>query len=492
MSPTILKNQNIIPTPPVIQTITRIQNNVSHHSAFINCSNIFVAQGGDGRAAFATNFYVYGINFIIYALEHNMQIWFNYIPDINELHHVNELGHNSWNYYFKPIEPSSISQIQTQCNLYEMTSLSLKQLLFLHQKSNSSVHAWYVNHWLRKVMDKNWYYPKWFYKHRLKGYQIVSKYIHVRDDLIKECNQKWKLLLKKSNKYMTLLKNDFVFLGVQMRGTDKTAGRRLVFPEEYLRYIFLFVQYFMQSEKQPKVFLATDDINYIKYIRYYWHYNEYLPSNDIRFEFNNIVIMQTDIIRSKYNNAVFNLNILEINKYKRYIMGKEVLFDILMLSKCDYFIHSASAVAEAVFYNNLKLHNNSIHLEFHEQRNKDLEWVPNHITEPWLCDKKYLLPQYVEFIAANCSVEMLGKFVVNMTNIMDCKGLYSLRFGFVVSEEHCKRLCCADERCNTYLWCQIAENCSGTRCRIGDRHLDGNICTVDVDHNQTWFGQGML
>ncbi len=71
------------------------------------------------------------------------------------------------------------------------------------------------------------------------------------------------------------------------------------------------------------------------------------------------IVYMSDIVRSKGRKAVFKLEGIS-----KYAMGKEVMMDILLLSKCHWFIHSASAVSESVFYENAGLHNRSVHLEF--------------------------------------------------------------------------------------------------------------------------------
>ena len=45
-------------------------------------------------------------------------------------------------------------------------------------------------------------------------------------------------------------------------------------------------------------------------------------------------------------------NIVNTRKYHNYLNGKEVLIDILLLSKCDYFLRSHSSVSDiAIIFN---------------------------------------------------------------------------------------------------------------------------------------------
>ena len=49
--------------------------------------------------------------------------------------------------------------------------------------------------------------------------------------------------------------------------------------------------------------------------------------------------------------------------------------DILLLSKCEYLLHTASGVAESAIFFNFKLHKNGVHLEFTQKRQ-----IPNWFT----------------------------------------------------------------------------------------------------------------
>ena len=47
-----------------------------------------------------------------------------------------------------------------------------------------------------------------------------------------------------------------------------------------------------------------------------------------------------------------------------YRKGEEVLLDALLLSRCDFLLHSASGVAEFAIYWNPALHGKSVHLQY--------------------------------------------------------------------------------------------------------------------------------
>merc|ERR1712228_935512 len=175
---------------------------------------------------------------------------------------------------------------------------------------------------------------------RSNGYEMVQKYFKYKAEIIEHVDRKW-------NEYFGSDANKYEILGVHMRGTDKAAHRRKVDANEYLKYIEQFIEYF--GRDKARVFVATDDANYLL---------------DIQNKLDETIwFAQNDVIRSDTKTAIFRLK--DVSKYE---IGKNVITDILLLSKCDWFIHSASAVSEAVFYNNILLHNKSVHLEYTKKR----------------------------------------------------------------------------------------------------------------------------
>ena len=59
---------------------------------------------------------------------------------------------------------------------------------------------------------------------------------------------------------------------------------------------------------------------------------------------------------------------------------EDVLTDIQLMARADYFVHASSAVAEAVFYHNsmLMAHNRSVNLEY-QVVNRTYPWR----RDPW-------------------------------------------------------------------------------------------------------------
>ena len=198
---------------------------------------------------------------------------------------------------------------------------------------------------------------EWYKQQRVKGSEIVAKYIHIKQDLIDESNMIWNNLFYGNDP------SQYNILGIQMRGSDKIQPwgiRRIVSPNEYVPYIGRFIKYF---GNKTKIFFATDDKRYLQWIEDHWNSFFFNQEDREKYKYNDIILKQENITRSDNHTAIF-----EMKYVSKYVIGKEVLMDILLLSKCDWFIHCASAVSEAVFFNNIKLHNHSVHLEYTQNR----------------------------------------------------------------------------------------------------------------------------
>ena len=333
-----------IDTQQVIDT----QHVIDTQQKKIKCS-ILVAHGGDDGAGFATLIYAYPINFILYAQRYNYTLWLDYIPSYNDLYYEKKYGRNCFEYFFDGIKPN-----WNLCDKKKSKYKILKKLEInpgIHKKEKSSIHLWYYHFGIQHIkFDRKQYLNNWYYNQRLIGSQIVNKYFHLKPDIIKQRDEIWNSAFPPNNNYE--------IMGIQMRGSDKVQPwsiRRTVSPLEYMPYISSFIEYYKHN---AKIFFATDDKNYLKFLNDNW--SKYVNKE---YNFNDIVVTQENVIRSDDETAIFDFK--NVSKYR---IGREVLLDILLLAKCDWFIHAASAVSEAVFFNNIKLHNYSVHLEYTKDR----------------------------------------------------------------------------------------------------------------------------
>ncbi|MCC2607950.1 O-fucosyltransferase family protein [Planctobacterium marinum] len=130
-------------------------------------------------------------------------------------------------------------------------------------------------------------------------------------------------------------------LGCHLRGTDKSTrfdGKPFDGPREFTRIIppeeyFPFIDQFIQQNPNGKLFIATDQLQFLKKI--VAQYGER--------------VIQTDAIRSATELAVFQ------RSGSGYQRGTEVLTDALLLSKCDFLLKCFSNVGEVALYFNPRL-----------------------------------------------------------------------------------------------------------------------------------------
>ena len=148
---------------------------------------------------------------------------------------------------------------------------------------------------------------------------------------------------------------DVMILGIHMRGTDKSTQRRTVIPQEYFPYILAFLSHSDNNnnnnnnnnkEKKRLIFLASDTSLYVNVTE------KFLQS----LGYSNKLI-QLNIVRSHSLQPLFM-------QYPTHQSNVDVLTDIYYLSKCDYLLHSASAVSESAIYMNPLLASHSVHLEY--------------------------------------------------------------------------------------------------------------------------------
>lgn len=199
-----------------------------------------------------------------------------------------QMGNNWWNYYFEPIQ------------IGEMIGAKPKYFTS-RQKKQFSVNAG------RKMSSQ-------------RANFLISKYIKIKPELKKKIDAFY----------------DFHFagktvIGVHYRGTDKIKeAPRVNFDSVYFE-ILSAVDLF--KEKNWKLFIATDDQNFLDYINGKW------PDK----------IIATNSHRSKNEQSI---HLTGDNLYQK---GEEAVMDCLLLSKCDYLIKTPSNLSDAALQFNPNL-----------------------------------------------------------------------------------------------------------------------------------------
>jgi hypothetical protein len=125
--------------------------------------------------------------------------------------------------------------------------------------------------------------------------------------------------------------------------TDKGNGRRKTSLKDFQPYA---ESYSHLSGGKP-IYVATDDANVLESIRTAWD----IPEDSL--------IHQKNVIRMNGGTAA----IFHLFQNETHRTNTEGLVDIFALAKCDFFLHSYSALAESVIYVNPELHNRSVNMD---------------------------------------------------------------------------------------------------------------------------------
>jgi hypothetical protein len=168
---------------------------------------------------------------------------------------------------------------------------------------------------------------RWYSNNRSLANKTINEYIGIKQFVLDNINNIWSKFFDPT---------DYV-IGIHVRGTDKVWGGKKIVPNDYIP----FIDKISSKNKNVKIFLATDDPDYIQPI----------------VEKYGDIVKYTDAQRDKEN-------IFLSDKGSNYHKGLEVLTDSLLLSKCNFLIKSSSAVSEFAIYFNINLHNNSINLQY--------------------------------------------------------------------------------------------------------------------------------
>ncbi len=269
------------------------------------------------------------LNQIIHCEEHDMVpvVYFGpWSVDGPNAYHDPSVGDNMWDYYFEPVAGYNYSDIQalianpdhpiTEENLIYLED---DVMSYLHDGNPDSIYNYPYGYYtdLEEGVDH------WYERQRKKASQLIEKYVHVKEELLTETN--------------AFIHDHFEnnkVLGVHMRGTDKGCATevqhlsKIIPPAKYFPHIDEFIQ------KQPdaKIFLATDQAQFVE---------------QMRAKYPGRILTQSTILSDS------QVNTFQKEGGNNYQKGKEVLLDCLILSRCSQLLKCTSAVGEyALYFNN--------------------------------------------------------------------------------------------------------------------------------------------
>lgn len=362
--------------------------------------SLFLIEGGKEDAAFANQFYTTVANGVLYAWHHGMVPWVRFDPErvyrtFGKAWTVANNGSGQlWEQLFESYCPGLEAWRSACPNVFVAPRKSVKWWYdYVGQHAMWAVHSWYnygspaVNDCLaarrlpedgpfvspvcaagsqpwRPCPSGGWdkecttgkctcdlfndtLYALW----RGNGAAVVSHAHRLRPAVKAAVDQAWLALN---------VGGATPVLGCHMRGTDKASGRRRVKPSAFEAYVADFFETFPSG----RVFVATESSEYAAVVRGAW-----------RARWGAQRVLMRDIgtrVSGKRLNAMVYVD-------RQLDVLQDVFFDIQLMARCDYLLHSASAVSEAVIYSNLALHTASVHLEYQHDtsnsgRRRDAPW----------------------------------------------------------------------------------------------------------------------
>tara|TARA_Y100000591_G_scaffold208112_1_gene180283 strand:+ start:1988 stop:3031 length:1044 start_codon:yes stop_codon:yes gene_type:complete len=207
----------------------------------------------------------------------------NFKTVYNDLKEINKTS-NSWNYYFKKISKYSLSEVYRSENVY----FSSDKRIF-----NKEINE-----------DRN----------LIKIYQNYIKILPIHIKLFKKIR---KNKFRKKNK----------ILGIHIRGGLEKIVRGHSLPPRPQDILKISVEIF-GKHKCDKIFLVTEDLNYLEVFRDYFK--------------NKIITLDTPRSKSKMFGS-HNLHFTNYNRTShRYKLGREALIDALMLSSTNVSLFTTS------------------------------------------------------------------------------------------------------------------------------------------------------
>jgi calcineurin-like phosphoesterase family protein len=340
---------------------------------------VLMIQRGDSESAVGTLFFMYIVNHLIFADQNNLLPWvhldpafpcydasvhgnnvksFTMLSGIREtqIYGDNDLtcmywrrkqhypgpvtisdkltpqnftikGNGLWESYFEPMggyppdDPSCRDKPLLQLN---------KRSVFpgMHVCAPWGVRPWAVPHTPvgLKPLGQNISYHQWLTPMRQRGSEKVRKYFRPLPWL--------QDLIEKANPAKTRC------LSIHARLTDKGNGRKKPPLERFQQYAEAYVN----ASNGGSIYIATDDGTIFDRIRATW------TIADLHY--------QQGVIRSSGNAAIFRTFQNETHR-----TNTEGIVDMYSMSKCDFFVHGFSAMAEAAVFINPGLHNRSVNVD---------------------------------------------------------------------------------------------------------------------------------
>jgi hypothetical protein len=314
---------------------------------------ILKVEFADNMAGFGTLFFLYPINHILLAQRLCLTPWVHFERPWKQVTYTDA----EWEWYFEPVSLLTSTIVPTVIKTANLSLYSVMPLPTLHYDAPFAVHSYY---WTPGSIDEGkdgqfpeWdlYNENWYWRQRSTAARIVASYIKVKPGIQQVVDDAWQRL---SNNRKTKV------IGIHLRGTDKGGaqsenGRRQIQLEEYLPYLYRYLEVYPDA----LVFAASDSWSFLESLKSDAKLSGKLYTQDRLIQDGGQKIERGKGGHSENVGLYFNAN-----KTGTMQRGLAVLYDILLLAKCDFLLHTASAVPESAIYLNLRLHNDSVHLQY--------------------------------------------------------------------------------------------------------------------------------
>jgi hypothetical protein len=343
-----------------------------------NKDGILLIQRGDGQSAVGTMFFLYTVNQLIYADKFNLLPWIHFLPkppcyDPNvhgtstitfqmltgaveeQIYGIGDqycrfAKQNS--YYPGPLKFSKEFKLQNfslQGNgvfdTYfqslgfppEDTSCQKKPLVILKPRSiDPGMHfcaPWAAQAWPHKTIPL---------ASRPEGQNItVHEWLQTKRRIASTQVQRYFKPLPWLRHHVREANPSSDCLAMHIRMTDKGNGRI----KQPLTRFQEYAEAYTKASKGNPIFVATDDATVIRTIQSDWKIS--------------LLRYQKAAIRMEGgSSAIFHQFLNETHR-----TNTEGLVDIYAMSKCHFFVHGYSAMAEATLYVNPELHNRSVNVD---------------------------------------------------------------------------------------------------------------------------------
>ena len=284
--------------------LTRLSKNKNSD----NSKTYYVIRRPGSRGGFFSN-YLYVLGHVAYADKKGyipVVDMLNYKTVYNELEDINGTE-NAWEYYFLQPNDEDLSAAYESGNCILSDGLYLSQYTLQYVGKGSSLPS--VNR-IRELSS------------------LTDRYMKVRPEILDSVNAYWN---------MFVLDNDHTVLGVHVRGTDMKACKGHPVPRSVDDYVSTIRDMINRHDTINNIFLCTDEKGVI---------------DRFCLEFPGKVFF-TDSYRADSGSTTgIHMEKESPRQFHHYLLGREVLEDVILLSKCNYLLCGHSNVSLAALIMN--------------------------------------------------------------------------------------------------------------------------------------------